>query len=285
MKQLRFSAKYTNLDSMSLKAYFREISKEDLVTREEEIQLTQRYRGGDMVALNQLIRSNLRFVITVAKQYEGLGMDLSDLISEGNIGLMKAAKRFDPEKGYKFISYAIFWIRQNILKALNESSRMIRLPYAQLELIQKMQRTFAQMEQEYGWEPSADQVGEALGVDTSDIQAALQHTRKPASLDTPVGEEKDTTLADMLVDTTANPVNKLAQEGLDQQLQDFLGQLDVREMEIIRLNFGLGGTDALQLKQIAKKLGIGRERVRQLKERALMKLRRSDLATVLKQQL
>ncbi len=275
MKQLHFANKFTTRDSLALEKYFNELSKQQMISADEEAELTRRYREGDIKALDKLVLANLRFVVSVAKQYEGLGMGFEDLISEGNIGLMKAAKRFDETKGYKFISYAVYWIRQTILKALNENARLIRLPYNQLASITKLQAAMSKLEQKYGGTPPDDRISEITGMDAKEIHNVLTIANKPAALDSPMSDEHGSAaFSDMLADKTlSSPDDNLLGDSGKLELERFINKLSDREATIIKLNFGLEGNDSCELKEIADRMNLGRERVRQIKVKALRKLR------------
>ena len=275
MRQLKIAQKFTTRDSIALEKYFKEISKSKSITTEEEVLLAKRIKSGDIDALEKLVAANLKFVISVSKQYEGYGMPLEDLISEGNIGLIKAARRFDETKGYKFISYAVFWIRQCLLKALNEHSRIVRLPANQVAQIQKIQAEFTRLEQEYGFEPTADAVSESLNVAPEDVTQALSYNQKHVSLDAPFGEDNENSLLNTISNSNAeSPDDDFLKQSLAEELQNCLGRLNAREADVLRKHFGLQGYTPMMLEDIAGSMGLGRERVRQLKVQALAKLQR-----------
>ena len=274
MRQLRISQRITSRDSIALEQYFKDISKEHVITAEEEIVLAQRIKQGDVRALDKLIKANLRFVVSVSKQYEGYGIDLEDLISEGNIGLMKAARRFDASRGYKFISYAVFWIRQSILKSLNENARIIRLPSNQLAQVQKLHKVFTKLEQEFGREPSIEELCEEMELQPSEIDQLLMNSQLPLSIDKPIGEGEDGfTLEEKLKDKNVDdPDSKLMHESLSQELMRCLDKLNAREATVVRMHYGLDGGAPMKFNEIADSIGLGKERVRQIKVQAIRKL-------------
>lgn len=273
MRQLRITQRITSRDSIALEKYFKEISKTTTITAEEEIILAKRIRQGDMAALDKMIKANLRFVISVAKQYEGYGIDLEDLISEGNIGLMKAARRFDESRGYKFISYAVFWIRQSILKCLNEYSRIIRLPANQVAQVQKIHQAFTKLEQEFGREPSAEELGKELELLPSEINQLLVSSQNPLSMDKPTHSDEDRTLLEKIEhNDSPAPDENLMQESLSKELLNCLGRLNAREAEVLRLHYGLDGSAPMKFTEIAEAIGLGKERVRQIKVQAIRRL-------------
>ncbi|CAN5180699.1 sigma-70 family RNA polymerase sigma factor [soil metagenome] len=275
MRQLKINQRFTTRDSLALEKYFKEVSKEAPITGEEETMLAKRIRMGDMQALDTLVRANLRFVISVAKQYEGFGMHLEDLISEGNIGLMKAARRFDESKGYKFISYAVFWIRQCILKSLNENARIIRVPSNQLSQMQKLHSTFSRLEQTFGREPSAEELALELDLTPAEVNKVLMQSQAPVSIDRPIGSnEDDVTLLERLKNEAEAPDEELMKDSVSQELTRCLDRLNVREAEVIRMHFGLDGRMPLKFEEIAEAMGLGKERVRQLKVQGIRKLQK-----------
>lgn len=274
MRQLKITSRITNRNSIALEKYFTELSKESTLTAEEELTLAKRIRQGDIAAYDKLIKANLRFVVSVAKQYEGYGMPLEDLISEGNIGLMKAAKRFDETRGYKFISYAVFWIRQTILKSLNEYSRIIRLPGNQHAQVQKVHAAFVKLEQQFGREPSIDEVGAELDLAPDEVNLTLMFSQRPVSTDRPVNEEDQFTLLDKLANENSElPEQGMMDESVLQDLYRCLDKLSEREAKIVQLHYGLDGQTPLFFSEIAEIMGLGKERVRQLNAQAISKLR------------
>lgn len=278
MRQLRINQRFTTRDSIALEKYFREVSKEEGISAEEEAMLAKRIRMGDIQSLETLVRANLRFVISVAKQYEGFGMHLEDLISEGNIGLMKAARRFDESRGYKFISYAVFWIRQCILKSLNENARIIRMPSNQLAQMQKLHATFGRLEQMFGREPSAEELALELDLTPAEVNKVLMQSQGATaiSIDRPIGSNEDDVT---LLERIKNEAEEAPDEGLmsasvSQELSRCLDRLNSREAEVIRLHFGLDGRTPLKFEEIADTMGLGKERVRQLKVQGIRKLQK-----------
>lgn len=275
MRKLTITTKFTNRDSIALEKYLSELSREKLIDRDEEEALVQRISEGDMRAMDKLIKANLRFVVSVAKQYEGFGLKLEDLISEGNIGLMKAARRFDGTRGIKFISYAVFWIRQSIMKSINENARIIRLPHNQLTQMNKINKAISKIEQSKEHKADAEEIGEELGLSSKEITKTMLFSTKTLSADAPVGEEEGMSFLELIQNENSEiPDEAMIQDSEDENIQSLLGQLSPREMKILTLSFGLGGRDAMDLKDIAEEIGVGRERVRQLKVRGLSKLRR-----------
>ncbi|MDX2002198.1 MAG: RNA polymerase sigma factor RpoD/SigA [Chitinophagales bacterium] len=275
MRQLKISQKITNRDSIALEKYFKEVSKQETINIDQEAMLAKRIKMGDMAALDKLVTGNLRFVISVAKQYEGFGMSLEDLISEGNIGLIKAANRFDDSRGYKFISYAVFWIRQCMLKALNEHARIVRLPSNQVAQIQKIQAEFAKLEQMYGFEPSEDAIADALSIPALEVRLAMNNQQRHLSLDEPLGEDEDSSAYGLIANhNAASPDDEMMIASLKEELGECLEKLSMREAEIIRMSYGLEGYTPMFIDDIANAMELGRERVRQLKIQALNKMRR-----------
>lgn len=276
MRQLKINQRFTTRDSVALEKYFKEVSKEAAITAEEETMLAKRIRMGDMQALDTLVKANLRFVISVAKQYEGFGMNLEDLISEGNIGLMKAARRFDESRGYKFISYAVFWIRQCILKSLNENARIIRMPSNQLAQMQKIHGTFSKLEQMFGREPSAEELALELDLSPAEVNKVLMQSQAPVSIDRPIGSNDDdvTLLERIRNEAEQSPDEELMRASISQDLTRCLDRLNAREAEVIKLHFGLDGRLPMKFEEIADAMGLGKERVRQLKVQGIRKLQK-----------
>lgn len=276
MRQLRINQRITTRDSIALEKYFKEVSKEPAISADEEGMLAKRIRMGDIESLETLVRANLRFVISVAKQYEGFGMHLEDLISEGNIGLMKAARRFDESRGYKFISYAVFWIRQCILKSLNENARIIRMPSNQLAQMQKLHSTFSRLEQTFGREPSAEELALELDLTPAEVNKVLMQSQGAVSIDRPIGSnEDDVTLLERIKNEAEEaPDDFLMKASISQELSRCLDRLNAREAEVIRLHFGLDGHTPMKFEDIAENMGLGKERVRQLKVQGIRKLQK-----------
>lgn len=275
MRKLTITTKFTNRDSIALEKYLNELSKEPLIDRDQEELLVKRISEGDMIAMEKLVKANLRFVVSVAKQYEGFGLKLEDLISEGNIGLMKAAKRFDGTRGIKFISYAVFWIRQSIMKSINENARIIRLPHNQLTQINKINKAITKIEHETQLKADSEAIAKEVGLSSDDVTKTMMYSAKTLSADSPVGEEESATFIDLIKNENSEvPDEKAMEDSREQEIQMLLGSLSPREIKILTLSYGLGGKDAMDLKDIADEIGVGRERVRQLKVRSLAKLRR-----------
>jgi RNA polymerase primary sigma factor len=279
MRQLKISHKITKRDSLSLDKYLNDVGKIELISTEEESRLAKLVRAGDQEALDKLTRANLRFVISVAKQYQGQGMPLADLINEGNLGLMKAASRFDESKGFKFISYAVWWIRQTILQGLVDHARMVRLPLNKISLQNKVNEAYLNFMQEFEREPSADEIADLLGMKEKEVQAIMRLQNHHTSMDAPInGDEDDSmTLLDTLQANREDaPENELMSESLRKEIHNNLMTLSLREREVISAYYGLQNEQALSLEEIGYKLDLTRERVRQIKERALRRLRKSS---------
>lgn len=262
--------------------YLQEIGREDLISVEEEVELAQRIRKGDRAALDKLTRANLRFVVSVAKQYQNQGLSLPDLINEGNLGLIKAAEKFDETRGFKFISYAVWWIRQSILQALAEQSRIVRLPLNQVGSLNKITKAFARFEQENERKPSAEELSEALDIPVDKISDSLKVSGRHISVDAPFVEGEDNSLLDVLVNDDSPMADRsLINESLSKEIERVLGDLSERERDIIRMFFGLGCQE-MTLEEIGDRFGLTRERVRQIKEKAIRRLRSSNKSTLLK---
>lgn len=261
-------------DKDSLDAFLKSISKIPLLTREEEIELARRAKAGDKEALKKLVESNLRFVVSVAKKYLGCGLPLHDLIAEGILGLIEAARRFDPDKGVKFISYAVWWIRQSIMQALAQQTGAVKIPVKQAVLVNKITRSYGELLKKLGREPTTEELAEYVGMDAREIERLLTVCQVPLSLDTPIGDEEDTTFKDFLKgEGTAEVEEKVVREELKQSIQEMLEQLTPQEKKIIIMRFGLDGNEPKTLREIGELLGISRERVRQLETRAKKKMR------------
>lgn len=283
MKQLKISKQITNRESESLDKYLQEIGKVDLITADDEAELARRIREGDQVALEKLTKANLRFVVSVAKQYQNNGLSLGDLINEGNLGLIKAANRFDEKRGFKFISYAVWWIRQCIMQALAEQSRIVRLPLNRVGSLTKVSRTFAQLEQKFQREPSIQEVAEVIGVTIEDVANSLRIAGRHVSVDAPFLQGEEGSLLDVLYDVNeSNPETEMMAESLVQEVQRSLATLTTREAEVISLYFGLNHTASLTLEEIGSRFNLTRERVRQIKEKATRRLRNTAKSRVLK---
>jgi RNA polymerase primary sigma factor len=277
VRQLKIFKQITNRESHSLDKYLQEIGKVGMITSEEEVQLAIRIREGDVIAVQKLAKANLRFVVSVAKQYQNNGLSLGDLINEGNVGLIKAATRFDETRGFKFISYAVWWIRQSILQALAEQSRVVRLPLNRVVAINKLSRTFSELEQKYQREPSVEELGHSLGVSEEEISFTNHTSGRHLSLDAPFVQGEENSLLDTLTnDTASTPEDQLMAESLYKEVDRALATLTIRESEVISYYFGLNGFVCLTLEEIGDKFKISRERVRQIKEKATRRLRHSS---------
>jgi RNA polymerase primary sigma factor len=273
----KVNKQYTNRESQSLDKYLQEIGKVELLDPEEEIDLAQRIKKGDQKALEKLTKANLRFVVSVAKQYQNQGLSLGDLINEGNLGLIKAAKRFDETRGFKFISYAVWWIRQSILQALAEQSRIVRLPLNRVGALNKIGKAFSTLEQEFEREPSASELAEELDMSLFEVADTLKISGRHLSMDAPFAQGEDNRLLDVIQDErTPLPDHSLIKESLSKEVDRALGTLTEREAEVIRLYFGLGREHSLTLEEIGEKFQLTRERVRQIKEKAIRRLRHAS---------
>jgi RNA polymerase primary sigma factor len=282
MRQLKITKSITNRESASLDKYLQEIGKEELITVEEEVELAQRIKKGDQVALEKLTRANLRFVVSVAKQYQNQGLSLPDLINEGNLGLIKAAEKFDETRGFKFISYAVWWIRQSILQALAEQSRIVRLPLNQVGSLNKINKAFAKFEQENERTPSPEELADALDLPKEKVSDTLRVAGRHVSVDAPFVDGEDNSLLDVLVNPDSpNADRSLMNESLVKEIERALSTLTDRERDIIRLFFGIGCSE-MTLEEIGEKFGLTRERVRQIKEKAIRRLRHSTRSKHLK---
>lgn len=283
MRQLKIIKQVTNREALSVDKYLHEISKEDLLTAEQEVELARRIRKGDEEALEKLIRSNLRFVVSVAKQYQNQGLSLPDLINEGNLGLIKAARRFDETRGFKFISYAVWWIRQSILQALAEQARIVRLPLNKIGSINKINRALAELEQRHEREPSIQEISKNLELAPEEIKEALKNSSKPLSMDAPLNEEDEDSMYDIMEsDENPPPDENLINESLNREIERALSSLTEREAKIIRLYYGLGNKHPFTLEEIGEKINLTRERVRQIKEKAIKRLKHTTRNKILK---
>ena len=282
MRQLKITKSITNRESASLDKSLQEIGKEDLITVEEEVELAQRIRKGDQRALEKLTRANLRFVVSVAKQYQNQGLSLPDLINEGNLGLIKAAEKFDETRGFKFISYAVWWIRQSILQALAEQSRIVRLPLNQVGSLNKINKAFSRFEQEHERRPSPEELAETLDLPAEKVADTLRVSGRHISVDAPFVEGEDNSLLDVLVNDDSPVADKtLINESLSTEVERALATLTERERDIIRVFFGINCQE-MTLEEIGEKFGLTRERVRQIKEKAIRRLRHSSRSKLLK---
>jgi RNA polymerase primary sigma factor len=277
MKQLKISKQVTNRESLSLDKYLHEISKYELITAEEEASLASRIKKGDLNALDKLIKANLRFVVSVAKQYQNQGLTLPDLINEGNIGLIKAANRFDETKGFKFISYAVWWIRQSILQSLAEHSRIVRLPLNKITTANKVHRTFFELIQKFHREPSIKEIADELKIAPEDVRKVMSNSEKNVSMDAPINDDENMNLYSIMIDDNSeSPEKNLIKQSLTSELKRILATLPYRESEIIKQYYGLELQHPLTLEEIGINFDITRERVRQLKSRTLKVLKRKS---------
>ena len=282
MRQLKITKSITNRESASLDKYLQEIGKEDLITVEEEVELAQRIKKGDQEALEKLTKANLRFVVSVAKQYQNQGLSLPDLINEGNLGLIKAAEKFDETRGFKFISYAVWWIRQSIVQALAEQARIVRLPLNQVGSLNKINKAFARFEQENERTPSPEELANALELPKEKVSDTLRVAGRHVSVDAPFADGEDNSLLDVLVNTDSpNADRGLINESLSTEVERALSTLTDREKDIIKYFFGIGCQE-MTLEEIGEKFGLTRERVRQIKEKAIRRLRHSSRSKLLK---
>ncbi|MDG2396302.1 MAG: sigma-70 family RNA polymerase sigma factor [Flavobacteriaceae bacterium] len=283
MRQLKITKQVTNRETASLDKYLQEIGKVDLITAEEEVELAQRIKSGDQVALEKLTKANLRFVVSVAKQYQNQGLTLPDLINEGNLGLIKAAQRFDETRGFKFISYAVWWIRQSILQALAEQSRIVRLPLNKIGSINKINKTYAFLEQAHERAPSAEEIAKELDMTINDVKESLKNSGRHVSMDAPLVEGEDSNLYDVLNSgESPNPDRSLLHESLKTEIERALETLTPREADVVRLYFGLGEQHAMTLEEIGETFDLTRERVRQIKEKAIRRLKHTSRSKILK---
>ena len=282
MRQLKITKSITNRESASLDKYLQEIGREELITVEEEVELAQRIKKGDQAALDKLTRANLRFVVSVAKQYQNQGISLPDLINEGNLGLIKAAEKFDETRGFKFISYAVWWIRQSILQALAEQSRIVRLPLNQVGSLNKINKALSQFEQQYERQPSPDELADMLEIPREKIADTLRVSGRHVSVDAPFVDGEDNSLLDVLVNNDSPNADKgLVNESLNTEIERALSTLTERERDIVKHFFGIGCQE-MTLEEIGEKFGLTRERVRQIKEKAIRRLRHSARSKLLK---
>lgn len=283
MRQLKISKQITNRESQSLDKYLLEIGKVDLLTPDEEVELAQRIKQGDQVALEKLTKANLRFVVSVSKQYQSQGLTLGDLINEGNLGLIKAAQRFDETRGFKFISYAVWWIRQSILQALAEQSRIVRLPLNRVGSLNKISKTFSQLEQKFEREPTPDEMAEVLEISESEVIDTIKLSGRHISMDAPFKQGEESSLLDVLENSIEDtPDSELLSDSLRNEVQRALATLTPREADVVTSYFGLNGNQALTLEEIGAKFSLTRERVRQIKEKAIRRLRHTSRSKTLK---
>ena len=282
MRQLKITKQVTNRETASLDKYLQEIGKVDLITAEEEVELAQRIKKGDQFALEKLTKANLRFVVSVAKQYQNQGLTLPDLINEGNLGLIKAAQRFDETRGFKFISYAVWWIRQSILQALAEQSRIVRLPLNKIGSINKINKMYAFLEQENERPPSAEEIAKKLDMTVNDVKESMKNSGRHVSMDAPLIEGEDSNLYDVLNSgESPNPDKKLLHESLRIEINRALETLTPREADVVKLYFGLGEHQPMTLEEIGEIFDLTRERVRQIKEKAIRRLKHTSRSKIL----
>ncbi|MFZ9296162.1 MAG: sigma-70 family RNA polymerase sigma factor [Bacteroidia bacterium] len=286
MRQLKITKSITNRESASLDKYLQEIGREELITAEEEVILAKKIKDGDQRALEKLTRANLRFVVSVAKQYQNQGLSLPDLINEGNLGLIKAARRFDETRGFKFISYAVWWIRQSILQALAEQSRIVRLPLNQVGSLNKINKAYSKLEQQYEREPSAEELAEILDLPIDKVSDTMKVSGRHVSMDAPFANGEESSLLDVLVNADSPKAdNGLMNESLSREIDRALSTLTDRERDVVKLFFGIGLNHGLTLEEIGDKFDLTRERVRQIKEKAIRRLRHSSRSKLLQQYL
>lgn len=285
MRQLKISKSITNRESASLDKYLQEIGHEELLTTDQEVELAQRIRKGDKRALEKLTKANLRFVVSVAKQYQNQGLSLPDLINEGNVGLIKAAEKFDETRGFKFISYAVWWIRQSILQAIAEQSRLVRLPLNQVGSVNKIARELSRFEQEHERKPSVDEIAERVDLPEDKIADAMKANSRHVSMDAPIADGEDSSLIDFLSGDSSNTDRELAIESLKAEVSRILKLLTDKEQKVLRAFFGIDGSPEMTLDEIGEKYNLTRERVRQIKEKALRRLRHNTKNKLLKSNL
>jgi RNA polymerase primary sigma factor len=283
MRQLKITKQVTNRETASLDKYLQEIGKVDLITAEDEVELAQKIRAGDDRALDKLVKANLRFVVSVAKQYQNQGLTLPDLINEGNLGLIKAAQRFDETRGFKFISYAVWWIRQSILQALAEQSRIVRLPLNKIGSINKINKMYASLEQEHERAPSASEIASHLEMSEDDVKESMKNAGRHVSMDAPLVEGEDSNLYDVIRSGESPiPDRELLNDSLRTEISRALATLTPREADVVQLYFGLGDEHPMTLEEIGEQFDLTRERVRQIKEKAIRRLKHTSRSKILK---
>ena len=284
MRQLKITKQVTNRETASLDKYLQEIGRVDLITAQEEVELAQRIKAGDEVALEKLVKANLRFVVSVSKQYQNQGLTLPDLINEGNLGLIKAAQRFDETRGFKFISYAVWWIRQSILQALAEQSRIVRLPLNKIGSINKINKAFSSLEQTYGRPPTVQEIAEELEITENEVKQSMENAGRHLSMDAPLKDEDGSSNMYEVMESTSNPKpdRELMNESLRKEIERSLTTLTVREADVVRLYFGLSGAHPMTLEEIGERFDLTRERVRQIKEKAIRRLKHTSRSKMLK---
>ena len=283
MRQLKITKQVTNRETASLDKYLQEIGRVDLITAEEEVELAQKIKAGDERALEKLTKANLRFVVSVSKQYQNQGLTLPDLINEGNLGLIKAAKRFDETRGFKFISYAVWWIRQSILQALAEQSRIVRLPLNKIGSINKINKAYAVLEQKFERPPTPEEIADLVELSITEVKQSLKNTGRHVSMDAPLIEGEDSNLYDVMgSEDSPNPDAQLMLESLREEIRRALDTLTPREADVVSSYFGLNGGHAMTLEEIGEKFDLTRERVRQIKEKAVRRLKQTSRSKILK---
>lgn len=285
MRQLKITQQITNRETASLDKYLTEIGREDLINADQEVELAKKIKKGDQAALAKMVRANLRFVVSVSKQYQNQGLSLPDLINEGNLGLIKAAKRFDETRGFKFISYAVWWIRQSILQSLAEQARIVRLPLNKIGNISKINRAYARLEQQHEREPTVDELALALELPENDVKQNMKNNRRHVSMDAPLpgAEDDDRNMYDLMQgEQDSNPESTLLNESLRREIERSLATLSEREADVIRHYFGLTGQHPLTLEEIGELFYLTRERVRQIKEKGIRRLRHTSRSKLLK---
>lgn len=283
MRQLKITKQVTNRETASLDKYLQEIGKVDLITAEQEVELARRIKKGDHLALERLTKANLRFVVSVSKQYQNQGLSLPDLINEGNLGLIKAAQRFDETRGFKFISYAVWWIRQSILQALAEQSRIVRLPLNKIGSINKINKVFQELEQNFEREPSAKEIAEVMKITEEEVKESMRNAGRHVSMDAPLSEGEDSDMYDVLKSgDSPSPEAGLITDSLRREIERALSTLTTREADVVRFYFGLNGEHSLTLEEIGEKFDLTRERVRQIKEKAIRRLKHTSRSKILK---
>ncbi len=283
MRQLKITKQVTNRETASLDKYLQEIGKVELITADEEVALAQKIKQGDRQALEKLTKANLRFVVSVSKQYQNQGLSLPDLINEGNLGLIKAAQRFDETRGFKFISYAVWWIRQSILQALAEQSRIVRLPLNKIGSINKINKAYAKLEQEFEREPNYDEIAGMLEISENEVKESMRNSGRHVSMDAPLVQDEDNNMYDVLRNEEGpTPETELLYESLRKEIERAVSTLTCREADVVRLYFGLGGEHPLTLEEIGERFDLTRERVRQIKEKAIRRLKHTSRSKILK---
>jgi RNA polymerase primary sigma factor len=283
MRQLKITKQVTNRETASLDKYLQEIGKVELITADEEVELAKRIKQGDKLALEKLTKANLRFVVSVSKQYQNQGLSLPDLINEGNMGLIKAAQRFDETRGFKFISYAVWWIRQSILQALAEQSRIVRLPLNKIGSINKINKAYAHLEQELEREPKPQEIAKYLEITVNEVKESMKNNGRHVSMDAPLLSDEETNMYDVLKnDEGVTPETELLYDSLRKEIDRAVSTLTPREADVIRLYFGLGGSHPMTLEEIGEKFDLTRERVRQIKEKAIRRLKHASRSKILK---